>query len=101
MSTTPSVIEERLRAALAPLSVTVVDDSAKHAGHAGARSGGGHYQLRIVAARFAGLPRIARHRLVYDALSDLMRQAIHALAIEAVTPEEASAAPGSPASPVH
>ena len=94
---TATVIEERLRAALAPTDVRVVDDSARHAGHAGAASGGGHYDLRIVSPRFAGLGRVARHRLVYDSLSDLMRQAIHALAIEALTPDEAaSVAAASP-----
>ena len=93
-ATTVSSIESRLRDVLAPEAIEVVDDSARHAGHVGALSGGGHYNLRIVSPRFAGLSRVARHRLVYDALSDLMRQAIHALAIEAVTPEEASAASG-------
>ncbi len=93
--TTQALIEARLRAALAVEAIDVVDDSARHAGHAGALSGGGHYNLRVVSSRFAGLPRLARHRLVYDALSDLMRHAIHALAIEAVTPEEASASSGT------
>ncbi len=87
---TATVIEERLRAALAPTDVAVVDDSARHAGHAGAASGGGHYNLRVVSPRFNGLGRVARHRLVYDALSDLMRHDIHALAIEAMTPDEAA-----------
>lgn len=85
---TPSVeIEARLRAALAPVSLRLRDDSAHHAGHAGAREGG-HYYLEIVSARFAGLPRVARHRLVYDALADLMQKGIHALAIEARAPDE-------------
>ena len=88
-------IERRLRASLDPVRVTLIDDSAKHAGHAGAASGGGHFQLRIVAARFAGLSRVARHRLVYDSLSDLMRNAIHALAIEALTPDEAPDVPAA------
>lgn len=94
---TMTVIDERLRAALGPTDVTIVDDGARHAGHAGAASGGGHYNLRIVSHRFAGLGRVARHRLVYDALSDLMRNDIHALAIEALTPDEA--APVTAASP--
>ena len=89
--TTMDEIERRLRDALQPASLALVDDSAKHAGHAGAASGGGHYQVRIVSARFTGLSRVARHRLVYDPLSDLMRNAIHALAIEALTPTEAAA----------
>jgi BolA family transcriptional regulator, general stress-responsive regulator len=85
-------IEKRLREGLAPSELAVIDDSAKHAGHAGAASGGGHYQLRVVSARFAGLARVARHRLVYDLVADLMRDAIHALAIEALTPDESAAA---------
>ena len=94
-------IETRLRASLQPDAMTVVDDSARHAGHAGAASGGGHYNLRIVSARFTGLTRVARHRLVYDPLSDLMRHAIHALAIEALTPDEASAASSSATDILH
>ncbi len=86
---TPSVeIEARLRAALAPVvSLSLRDDSAHHAGHAGAREGG-HYYLEIVSPRFAGLPRVARHRLVYHALADLMQKGIHALAIDARAPDE-------------
>ena len=91
-------IESRLRAALAPSAITVVDDSARHVGHAGAASGGGHYNLRIVSSRFAGLSRVGRHRLVYDPLSDLMRQSIHALAIEALTPDEVSRVAAPPTS---
>jgi BolA protein len=85
-------IDRRLRIALDPVVITLGDDSAKHAGHAGAASGGGHYRAHLVSPRFAGLTRVARHRLVYDPLSDLMRHAIHALAIEALTPAEAEAA---------
>jgi BolA family transcriptional regulator, general stress-responsive regulator len=98
---TMQAIDERVRVALAPTSVELADESAQHAGHAGAASGGGHYRLRIVSARFAGLSRVARHRLVYDSLSDLMRQAIHALAIEALTPDEASAFPAAPTGDPH
>ena len=83
-----ALIETRLAAALAPLtSITVRDDSAQHAGHAGAAAGG-HYSVTIVAAVFAGNARVARHRLVYDALADAMQRGIHALAITAYTPEE-------------
>ena len=78
-------MRERL-AGLAPVSVEIIDDSAKHAGHAGARDGGGHYRLSIVSARFAGLGTMARHRLVYDALGPLMKREIHALSIDARTP---------------
>ena len=73
---------------LEPVLLELVDDSAAHAGHAGARSGA-HFNLRIVSARFAGLPRISRHRLVYDALRPWMADGVHALAIDARTPDEA------------
>lgn len=82
-----------LQAALAPLECRIDDDSALHAGHAGAASGGGHYRLRLVSSRFEGQSRISRHRLVYDALQEMMQQEIHALAITALTPAEAGAAP--------
>lgn len=81
------MIRERL-SRLGPESVEVFDDSREHAGHAGAREGGGHFQLVIVSREFAGKSAVARHRLVYDALSDLMPKRIHALAIRAYAPEE-------------
>jgi len=81
------MIRERL-AGLAPESLEVFDDSHEHAGHAGAKDGGGHFQLVIVAREFAGKSAVARHRLVYNALSDLMPRQIHALAIRAYAPEE-------------
>lgn len=84
---TVAVIRQRL-AALEPESIEVYDDSHEHAGHAGARDGGGHYQLVIVSRQFAGKAAVARHRLVYQALSDLMPARIHALAIQAFAPEE-------------
>ncbi|TCO83488.1 BolA protein [Plasticicumulans lactativorans] len=86
-------IEARLRAALAPDELDIVDDSAAHAGHAGARSGGGHFNVYIVAAAFAGRSPIQRHRLVHQALADLMSSDIHALSIKALTPEERSSHP--------
>ncbi|KVZ04845.1 BolA family protein [Burkholderia stagnalis] len=85
-----ALIEARLTAALAPASLMVRDDSAQHAGHAGAAAGG-HFTVTIVSAAFAGKPRVARHRLVYDALADAMQRGIHALAIVAYTPEEFNA----------
>lgn len=85
--TTAEQIRDRL-AQLHPLSLEIVDESSQHAGHAGARDGGGHYQLTIVAPVFAGASRIGRHRMIYEALGDLMRGPVHALAIEAYTPEE-------------
>lgn len=82
-------IEQRLRAGLAPLRLEIVDDSAKHAGHAGAReSGGGHYNVTIVSAAFAGKNLIERHRLVYGALGELMHKDIHALSLQALSPDE-------------
>ena len=66
----------------------MIDESAAHAGHAGAASGGGHYQLTIVSARFAGMSRVARHRLVYETLAPLMQHRIHALAVRAYAPGE-------------
>jgi BolA protein len=81
-------IEAALRQALQPSALQVQDDSHLHAGHAGAREGG-HYTVRITSARFAGCSRVARHRLVYDALRVLMPGGIHALAIEARAPDEA------------
>jgi BolA protein len=81
-------IERRLRAALEPTHIAVTDDSAAHAGHAGARAGA-HFSVALTSPRFGGLARIARHRLVYDALGPLMQQGIHALAIDARAPEDA------------
>ena len=78
-------IEARLQA-LNPEQIELIDDSAKHAGHAGARDGGGHFRLRIVASCFSGISVIARHRLVYDALGSLMKREIHALSIDATAP---------------
>jgi BolA family transcriptional regulator, general stress-responsive regulator len=81
------LIKQRL-AQLDPESLEIVDESSRHAGHEGAKGGGGHYRLTIVSRRFAGQPARARHRMVYDALGALMQKEIHALAIKACTPEE-------------
>jgi BolA protein len=83
-------IERVLRETLAPTALAITDDSHLHAGHAGAREGR-HFSVRISSARFKGLGRVARHRLVYDALRRLMPQGIHALAISAFAPEEPGA----------
>ena len=80
-------IQEKL-AALEPVALEIHDDSAKHAGHEGAKSGGGHYRVVIVSRRFAGLSIQLRHRMVYDALGSMMQKEIHALAIKAYAPEE-------------
>ena len=81
------LIREKL-SALAPESVSIEDESAQHAGHEGARAGGGHYRLVVVSPRFAGQSLQARHRMVYDALGALMHSEIHALAINAYAPDE-------------
>jgi BolA protein len=84
---TADELAARLRAALAPEALAVDDDSHLHAGHAGAREGR-HFSVRITSARFHGLPRLARHRLVYDALGPLASLGIHALALQAKAPGE-------------
>jgi BolA protein len=82
-------IEARLRAALSPERLAVIDDSAKHRGHAGHDPRGeSHFTVEIVASAFAGLNRVQRHRLVNQALAELLAQRVHALAIVARTPEE-------------
>ena len=83
---------ERMRTLLAVLEPSVLelnDDSHLHVGHAGAASGGGHYSLKIVSRRFEGQRLVMRHRLVYDALHEMMKTDIHALAITALAPSEA------------
>ncbi len=85
MTVSATQIEAALRSALAPVELAVQDDSHLHAGHAGAREGG-HFSVRIRSARFEGMPRVARHRLVYDALSKLIPEGIPALAIDADVP---------------
>ena len=75
-------------ATLEPDSVELQDESGQHLGHAGWRAGGSHFRLTIVSARFAGRDRLARHRMVYDALGPLMRDEVHALAIHALAPDE-------------
>ena len=78
----------RFQAALSPVELVLEDDSAMHAGHAGAASGGGHYNVRIVSLQFEGLKPVTRHRLVYDSVHDMMHSEIHALAITALAPSE-------------
>jgi len=88
MSDRVALIEQRLRAALEPERLAIMDDSAAHAGHAGAREGG-HFTVQIVSAAFSGKTPIQRHRLVHAAVADLMHREIHALSIRAWPPEEA------------
>jgi len=85
-----SRLRARLSEALEPESLEIVDESARHAGHAGAASGGGHFIVTIVAAAFQGKSPIQRHRMVYDAVGDMMHTEIHALSIQAQTPQEQS-----------
>ena len=83
-------MRELLTEALAPRHLAISDDSHRHAGHAGARGGQGHFSVDIVSAAFAGKLPLARHRLVYAALGDMLQTDIHALSIRARTPEEAA-----------
>jgi BolA protein len=83
----PAEIRRRL-AALDPESVELLDESGRHAGHEGAKSGGSHFRLTIVSGRFAGRDNLARHRMIYAALGPLMQREIHALAINALAPDE-------------
>ncbi len=85
----PERIRALLEAALAPTHLQIVDESARHAGHEGARDGGGHYLVEIVSEAFAGQSLLQRHRTVYKALGDMMQNEIHALSITARTPDEA------------
>ena len=88
MHAVEQAMRERL-AALLPIALDLRDESAQHAGHAGARpSGGSHWQLTIVSEAFRGRSAVARHRMVYEALGDLMKRDIHALRIEALAPEQ-------------
>jgi BolA family transcriptional regulator, general stress-responsive regulator len=81
-------LESRLRTALQPAQMQVIDDSHLHAGHAGAAGGHGHFTVHIVCERFSGLPVVRRHRLVYEAVGDMMTTDIHALSIQALAPGE-------------
>src|SRR5437867_393253 len=84
----PRWIEATLRQALAPCHFEIEDESARHVGHAGAASGGGHFRVLIVSASFRGQSPVARHSSVYAALGAAMRTEIHALALQTLTPEE-------------
>lgn len=92
-------IEVALRQGLQPVHLVVEDDSARHAGHAGAAGGGGHFRVLIVSAAFHGQPQLARQRAVYALLADVMRTSIHALALRTLTPEEWDAGRGRATTP--
>lgn len=81
-------IRSSLESAFSAARVTVRDDSARHAGHEGARAGGGHFQVRIESQAFAGRNRLQRHRMVYEALAEMLPGEIHALNIEAIAPDD-------------
>jgi BolA protein len=83
-------IRGRLEAAFAPETLEIIDDSQKHAGHAGAADGRGHFRVRIVSERFDQLDRVQRHRMVYEALGNLMQTDIHGLQVTALTPDQNS-----------
>jgi BolA protein len=85
-----AMIRARLVQALQPTALEIIDESARHAGHAGAASGGGHYIVQIVSPAFQGRNPLQRHRMVYDAVGDLLHTQIHALSIQAKTPQEVS-----------
>ena len=85
-----SRLRAKLEAALSPLALDIEDESAKHAGHAGAREGGEtHYRIRIVSESFAGLNRVQRQRKVYAAVAEELAERVHALSLVTLTPEEA------------
>ena len=85
---TTEIIKQVLTDSLQPSFLEIIDNSAVHAGHAGNRSGGGHYQVNIVSVAFENKTLVQRHQLVYKALGDLMKHEIHALGINALSPSE-------------
>jgi len=84
-----SRIEEKLRRALDAREIEVIDESHLHAGHAGAREGGGHFRVTVISEQFAGLNRVASQRLIYGILAEEMKSEIHALSIKASAPDAA------------
>ena len=81
-----AMIRERLEAALSPESLEIIDESHKHAGHASA-GGAGHFEVKIVSKAFEGKSPVQRHRMIFDAMGDLMQTEVHALSIQADTPQ--------------
>jgi len=88
MSDRAGLIRQKLTAAFNPERLELSDESSRHVGHAGNIAGGGHYNVTIVSSAFAGKTPIQRHRMVYDALGEMMREEIHALSIKALTPDQ-------------
>lgn len=91
-----ALIRNKLEAAFAPSELEIIDDSRRHAGHAGARDRRGHFQVRIRSQHFSGRKTIERHRMVYAALGSLMQTDIHALAVVALSPDDAESSKASP-----
>lgn len=87
---TSDLIKQKLNNALSPELIELLDNSGFHAGHAGTKNGGGHYHVTIVSNAFDGKSLVQRHQLIYQALGDLMKEEIHALGINALTPSEYS-----------
>ncbi|MCF6203683.1 MAG: BolA family transcriptional regulator [Methylococcaceae bacterium] len=85
---TAELIKQKLNQAINPESIEIIDDSAAHAGHTGARKGGGYFNVTIVAEAFNDKTLVQRHQLIYQALGDMMKSEIHALGINALTPSE-------------
>jgi BolA protein len=85
---TTETIKQLLNESLKPDLLEIIDNSAAHAGHVGAKSGGGHYHVTIIAEAFEGKTLVQRHQLIYKALGDMMKQQIHALGINALSPSE-------------
>ncbi|MDH3309241.1 MAG: BolA family transcriptional regulator [Gammaproteobacteria bacterium] len=83
-----TLIENRLREVLSPQKIEVRDDSHQHAGHEGAKSGGGHFAVTIVSSHFQGKNLVQRHQMIYQALNDMMKKEVHALSIQALAPNE-------------
>ncbi len=83
------LIREQLESKLAPLQIRIIDESLNHAGHVGANAGGeSHFRLEVVSRQFEGLSRVARHRLIYQALGNAFDEGLHALKIDAKAPGE-------------
>ncbi len=90
MNARVSAIRRCLEQALAPTALEIIDQSEQHAGHAGAASGKGHFAVRIISEKFTDVPALKRHRMVYEAVGELMQTDIHALSIKALAPDEAA-----------
>ena len=91
-----ALIRSKLEAEFAPEELEVVDDSRRHAGHAGARDGRGHFHVRILSRRFTGKRTVERHRMIYAALGALMQTDIHALGLVVLSPDDSESSKRTP-----